>query len=424
MIAYGAAWRGRGRWRAPAGRRPATPGRARAVVDCRAGGAGRPVRRAAAAERRRRRASPSRRWRRRLGRAAGRQRACDLAERGGRGVVIADDPLRGAAAAGARLAQRARLQGDRRDRLDRQDLDEGHPAGDPRAAAAHPRQPRELEHRDRAAADACSRPSAAPRRWCSRWRCAARARSRELAAIAEPDVGVIVSVGPVHLELLGTVERVAAAKAELIARPADGAAGVVPAGEPLLDPHLRDDLDDHVRPGRRCDLVTFDAARPRSTLAGADRARAAVRRAAQLLDALAAVAAATAIGVTARGASTVAFSSRRGELVELEGGVTIVTTATTPTRCRCARHSTHLAAPRGRAARRRMLGGDGRARRRTARLSTARSASTPAQLGVDVLRHGRRAGARRYLGGCRRARRSGRHAGGGRGAARGARRAG
>ena len=38
----------------------------------------------------------------------------------------------------------------------------------------------------------------------------------ELAAIAEPDVGVIVNVGPVHLELLGTVERVAAAKAELI----------------------------------------------------------------------------------------------------------------------------------------------------------------------------------------------------------------
>ncbi len=38
----------------------------------------------------------------------------------------------------------------------------------------------------------------------------------ELMAIAEPDVGVIVNVGPVHLELLGTVERVAAAKAELV----------------------------------------------------------------------------------------------------------------------------------------------------------------------------------------------------------------
>ena len=34
----------------------------------------------------------------------------------------------------------------------------------------------------------------------------------ELAAIADPDAGVIVNVGPVHLELLGTVERVAAAR--------------------------------------------------------------------------------------------------------------------------------------------------------------------------------------------------------------------
>ena len=51
----------------------------------------------------------------------------------------------------------------------------------------------------------------------------------ELAAIAEPDVGVIVNVGPVHLELLGTVERVAAAKAELIRDLRPGAACVLPA---------------------------------------------------------------------------------------------------------------------------------------------------------------------------------------------------
>ena len=60
----------------------------------------------------------------------------------------------------------------------------------------------------------------------------------ELAAIAEPDVGVIISVGPVHVELLGSVEAVAAAKAELIAALAPGATAVVPAGEPLLAPHL------------------------------------------------------------------------------------------------------------------------------------------------------------------------------------------
>ena len=64
----------------------------------------------------------------------------------------------------------------------------------------------------------------------------------ELAEIAEPDVGVIVNVGPVHLELLGTVEAVAAAKAELIYGLRPGATIVLPASEPLLDRHRRDDL--------------------------------------------------------------------------------------------------------------------------------------------------------------------------------------
>ena len=64
----------------------------------------------------------------------------------------------------------------------------------------------------------------------------------ELTAIARPDVGVIVNVGPAHLELLGSLEAIAAAKAELIAGMAAGATVVVPAGEPLLEPHLRDDV--------------------------------------------------------------------------------------------------------------------------------------------------------------------------------------
>jgi UDP-N-acetylmuramoyl-tripeptide--D-alanyl-D-alanine ligase len=59
-----------------------------------------------------------------------------------------------------------------------------------------------------------------------------------LASFAKPDVGVITNIGPVHLELVGTIERVARAKAELIdALPAGGTA-VVPAVEPLLDPYL------------------------------------------------------------------------------------------------------------------------------------------------------------------------------------------
>src|SRR5205814_1255063 len=64
----------------------------------------------------------------------------------------------------------------------------------------------------------------------------------ELTAIARPDVGAIVNVGPVHLELLGSLDAIAAAKAELIVGLTSGASVVVPAGEPLLAPHLREDL--------------------------------------------------------------------------------------------------------------------------------------------------------------------------------------
>jgi UDP-N-acetylmuramoyl-tripeptide--D-alanyl-D-alanine ligase len=66
----------------------------------------------------------------------------------------------------------------------------------------------------------------------------------ELCAIARPDIGVITTVGPVHLELLGTVDRVAQAKAELIAALPPGGTAVVPAGERHLDPYLqRDDIE-------------------------------------------------------------------------------------------------------------------------------------------------------------------------------------
>lgn len=60
----------------------------------------------------------------------------------------------------------------------------------------------------------------------------------ELCAVARPDVGVITAIGPAHLELLETVERVAEAEAEIVAALPPGGAVVVPAGEPLLDPWL------------------------------------------------------------------------------------------------------------------------------------------------------------------------------------------
>jgi UDP-N-acetylmuramoyl-tripeptide--D-alanyl-D-alanine ligase len=68
----------------------------------------------------------------------------------------------------------------------------------------------------------------------------------ELATLAPPDVGCITSIGPVHLELLGTVENVAAAKFELLAALPPGGVAVVPAGELLLQGHLAT-LDPKVR---------------------------------------------------------------------------------------------------------------------------------------------------------------------------------
>jgi UDP-N-acetylmuramoyl-tripeptide--D-alanyl-D-alanine ligase len=67
----------------------------------------------------------------------------------------------------------------------------------------------------------------------------------ELCAIARPDVGVITSIGPVHLELLGTVENVAKAKAEVVGALPAGGTAVVP-DEPLLEPYLgREDIEIH-----------------------------------------------------------------------------------------------------------------------------------------------------------------------------------
>ena len=148
----------------------------------------------------------------------------------------------------------------------------------------------------------------------------------ELVAVAEPDVGVIVNVGPVHLELLGTVDRVAAAKAELIRDLPAGAACVVPAGEPLLEAHLRDDLDTTTfGPGGAVMLLAFDA--------GAAEIEARGERIDlelpydepyNLLNTLAAVGAALAVGVKPAGQVEPSFSAMRGEVLELPGGVTVV----------------------------------------------------------------------------------------------------
>lgn len=134
----------------------------------------------------------------------------------------------------------------------------------------------------------------------------------ELAGIADPDAGIIVNIGPVHLELLGTVENIAAAKAELIAGMRPGTVAVLPAGEPLLDPHLREDLE----------VVTFGP--------GGDLERLPEEIEVELpsrhmeANALAALAAVRAIGVEPAGRIELELSGLRGERIALEGGVVVI----------------------------------------------------------------------------------------------------
>ncbi|MGZ4197702.1 MAG: UDP-N-acetylmuramoyl-tripeptide--D-alanyl-D-alanine ligase [Solirubrobacteraceae bacterium] len=148
----------------------------------------------------------------------------------------------------------------------------------------------------------------------------------ELVWVAEPDVGVIVSIGPVHLELLGTIEAIAAAKAELIAGLAPGATAVIPAGEPLLAPHIRDDLE-VVTFGEDGDvrLLAADGEHV-EILLGDERlglevpfTQAHLRR-----NLLAAVAAARAVGVVATGRVEFELSPGRGQRAQLPDGVLLI----------------------------------------------------------------------------------------------------
>jgi UDP-N-acetylmuramoyl-tripeptide--D-alanyl-D-alanine ligase len=148
----------------------------------------------------------------------------------------------------------------------------------------------------------------------------------ELAQIARPEIGVIVSVGPVHLELLGSIEAIAAAKAELIAGLPGGGTAVIPAGEELLAGHLRDDLEivtfgegGDVRlvgaEGRQLEIQSQDG--PVRLEVSFDQAH--LRR-----NLLAAVAAARACGVTPEGRVELALSPGRGQRRALDGGVMLI----------------------------------------------------------------------------------------------------
>jgi UDP-N-acetylmuramoyl-tripeptide--D-alanyl-D-alanine ligase len=151
----------------------------------------------------------------------------------------------------------------------------------------------------------------------------------ELCAIARPTVVLVTSIGPEHLELVGTVEDVARANAEAIeALPAGGIA-VVPADEPLLEPYLRADLD-----VRRFDRTATDLkdGEWRFDVDGQEVAlRLPFTQRHLAGNVLAALTAYDALGLPLdradEGAAAIALSRWRGEVYTLRGGGFVVNDA-------------------------------------------------------------------------------------------------
>jgi UDP-N-acetylmuramoyl-tripeptide--D-alanyl-D-alanine ligase len=161
-----------------------------------------------------------------------------------------------------------------------------------------------------------------------------RGQIAELAAIAEPEVAVITNVGPVHVELLGSVAAIAAAKAEVLeSLPADGVA-VVPAEAGELEPHL-ERAPSLLRFGSGGDVAASEARVAGgvtealvATPAGTQHFHFPFAEAHNLTNALAAVAAGVALGAPlgemADRAADIGFSSFRGERLELGDGIVLV----------------------------------------------------------------------------------------------------
>ena len=156
----------------------------------------------------------------------------------------------------------------------------------------------------------------------------------ELAVIAEPEVAVITNVGPVHVELLGSVEAIAAAKAEILDDlPPDGTA-VAPVEAGVLEPHLvRVPRLLRFGPGgdvEATEVKVEDGVTEAqvTTPIGSQRFHFPFAEAHNLTNALAAIAAGVALGADLAGmadrAADIGFSRFRGERLQLPGGIVLV----------------------------------------------------------------------------------------------------
>jgi UDP-N-acetylmuramoyl-tripeptide--D-alanyl-D-alanine ligase len=142
-----------------------------------------------------------------------------------------------------------------------------------------------------------------------------------LTSFARPHIGVITNVGPVHLELVETVERVAEAKAELLA---DVEVAIVP-DEPLLAPFV----PAGARRFSEADVLEF-AGGHGSFRVGAESVALDVPLTArhQALNVLAALHAYDALGLPLAeaqlGAGQIEISRLRGEELPLAGGGVLI----------------------------------------------------------------------------------------------------
>jgi UDP-N-acetylmuramoyl-tripeptide--D-alanyl-D-alanine ligase len=156
----------------------------------------------------------------------------------------------------------------------------------------------------------------------------------ELCEIAEPDVGVITNVGPVHLELLGTLDAIIEAKAEILKGLRERGRAVIPADAEAFEPHLHDRLIT-ITFGPGGDVFALRS-RPDgdATVAvvgtpdGEQEFRFPFTEAHNLTNALAAIAVGAALDAPlaemSRRAPEIVFSRLRGEVLELRDGVVIV----------------------------------------------------------------------------------------------------
>ncbi len=156
----------------------------------------------------------------------------------------------------------------------------------------------------------------------------------ELATIAEPEVAVITNVGPVHVELLGSVEAIAAAKAEVLETLPPGGVAVVPVEAGELEPHL-ERAPRLLRFGPGGDVEVTEAKVVEgvtealiATPLGSQRFHFPFAEAHNLSNALAAVAVGVALEAPlaemADRAANIGFSRFRGERIELGDGIVLV----------------------------------------------------------------------------------------------------